>query len=66
MYAPGSVIYSIASGLLKKQKKIVLISLGNIDQRFVDLQKSNPSFILVKKKDTQWLSFLIFLFVFII
>ena len=50
MYAPGSVIYSITSGLLKKQKKVVLVSLGNIDQRFVDLQKSNPSLILVKKK----------------
>ena len=50
MYAPGSVIYSIASGLLKKQKKVIIISLGGIDQRFVDLQKSNPSLILVKKK----------------
>ena len=50
MYAPGSVIYSITSGLLKKQKKVIIISLGGIDQRFVDLQKSNPSLILVKKK----------------
>ncbi len=51
MYAPGSVIYSITSGLLKKQKKIILISLGIIDQKFVDLHKSNPNLILVKKKE---------------
>ena len=50
MYAPGSNIYSITSGLLKKQKKVLLISLGGIDQTYVDLHKSNPKLTLVKKK----------------
>ena len=51
MYAPGSNIYSITSGLLKKQKKVLLISLGGIDQTYVDLHKSNPKLTLVKKKE---------------
>ena len=51
MYAPGSNIYSITSGLLKKQKKVLLVSLGEIDQTYIDLQKSNPKLILVKKKE---------------
>ena len=49
MYAPGSVIYSITSGLLNKQKKVILISLGDIDQKFVELRKGNPNLILLSK-----------------
>lgn len=51
IYAPGSVIYSITSGLLKKQKKVILISLGLIDQKFVELKKNNPNLILLSKDD---------------
>lgn len=50
MYAPGGNLYSITSGLLKKQKKVLLVSLGGIDQTYVDLHKRNPKLILVKKK----------------
>ncbi len=49
MYAPGSVIYSITSGLLNKQKKVILISLGEIDQKFIELRKGNPNLILLSK-----------------
>ena len=51
IYAPGSVIYSITSGLLKKQKKVILISLGGIDQKFVELRKNNSNLILLSKDD---------------
>ena len=51
VYAPGSVIYSITSGLLKKQKKVILISLGGIDQKFVELRKNNSNLILLSKNN---------------
>ena len=44
-----SVIYSITSGLLNKQKKVILISLGEIDQKFIELRKGNPNLILLSK-----------------
>ena len=49
MYAPGKAIYSITSGLLKKHKKVILISLGGIDRKFFDLKNIYPDLILVKK-----------------
>ncbi len=51
MYAPGGNLYSITSGLLKKQKNVLLVSMGGIDQTYIDLHKSNPKLILVKKKE---------------
>ena len=51
MYAPGKVIYSITSGLLKLQKKVILITLGLIDKKFVELRKNNPNLILLSKED---------------
>merc|ERR1711991_111474 len=38
---PGAVIYSITSELLKKEKKVVLITLGEVDNEFSTLQKNN-------------------------
>lgn len=49
MYAPGKVIYSITSGLLKKQKKVILITLGTIDQKFIELKKNYTNLILFSK-----------------
>ena len=51
MYAPGSAIYSITSGLLDLGKTIVLITLGNIDHQFVKLQKKNSKLTILKKDD---------------
>ena len=41
MYAPGTVIYSITSELLKKKKKVILVTLGEVDNKFSILQKNN-------------------------
>ena len=49
MYAPGKVIYSITSGLLKQQKKVILISLGSKNKKFIELKKNNPNLILLSK-----------------
>ena len=51
MYAPGAVIYSITSGLLKLGKQVIIVSLGNIDQKFLDLKKNNSNLIILKKDD---------------
>lgn len=51
MYAPGKVIYSITSGLLKKQKRVILITLGSIDQKFVELKKKNSNLTLLSRDD---------------
>lgn len=50
MYAPGKAIYSITSGLLKKHKKVILVSLGGIDRKFFDLKNNYSKLILVKKR----------------
>ena len=53
MYAPGAVIYSITSELLKKEKKVVLITLGEVDNEFSTLQKNNADLsILNPDKDS--------------
>lgn len=49
MYAPGKAVYSITSGLLKKNKKVILISLGGVDRKFLDLKTDYPKLIFVKK-----------------
>ena len=49
IYAPGSVIYSITSGLLKHQKKVGLMSLGSIDKKCIELPKNNPKFNFIIK-----------------
>merc|ERR1711991_710322 len=41
MYAPGAVIFSITSELLKKKKKVILVTLGEVDNKFSILQKNN-------------------------
>ena len=51
MYAPGAVIYSITSGLLKLGKQVIVVSLGNIDQNFLDLKKNNSNLSILKKDD---------------
>ena len=53
MYAPGTVIYSITSELIKKKKKVVLVSLGKVDSKFLALKKVNANFtILTPQKST--------------
>ena len=51
MYAPGKVIYSITSGLLK-QKKVILITLGTIDQKFIELKKLYQLDLFSKDRDS--------------
>ena len=51
MYAPGAVIYSITSGLLKLGKQVIVVSLGNIDRKFLDLKKNNSNLSILKKDD---------------
>ena len=53
MYAPGSIIYSITSELIKKKKKVILVSFGQVDRKFLTLQKVNVNFsILTPQKDS--------------
>ena len=47
MYAPGTVIYSITSELIKKKKKIVLVSLGQVDSNFLTLKKVYANFTIL-------------------
>lgn len=48
MYAPGTVIFSITSELLKKKKKVILVTLGEVDNNFLKLQKINPNLSILK------------------
>ena len=48
MYAPGTVIYSLTSALLNIRKKVILVTLGEIDNRFLNLQKNNSNLSIMK------------------
>ena len=48
MYAPGKMIFSIAKSLVEKVKKVQVISLGIVDDKFVKLMKENSNFEVVK------------------
>ena len=37
MYTPGKMIFSIAKSLVEKGKKVQVISLGKVDDKFVKL-----------------------------
>ena len=50
MYAPGGAIYSITSGLLNQGKKVILLTIGNIDKQFLNLNKKNNDLTIVKNE----------------
>ena len=50
MYAPGSAIYSITSGLLNIGKKVILVTLGGLDEQFINLKKKSNYFTIYKKE----------------
>ena len=53
MYAPGTVIYSITSALLEIKKNVILVTLGEVDNKFLNLQKFNSNLSIFKPdKDT--------------
>ena len=41
MYAPGSAIYSITAGLINIGKKVILVTLGGLDEQFINLKKKS-------------------------
>ena len=56
MYAPGKVIFSIVSGLLKNGKNVLLVSLGSLDKKFVDLKNNfkNLNFLIKDDSSTSY------------
>jgi hypothetical protein len=50
MYAPGSAIYSITSGLLNIGKKVVLVTLGGLDQQFINLKEKSKYLTIYRKE----------------
>ncbi len=48
MYAPGTVIYSLASALLRAKKKVILVTLGEVDNKFLKLKKFSTNFSIMK------------------
>ena len=53
MYAPGTVIYSLTSALLNIKKNVILVTLGEVDNKFLNLQKNNSNLSIMKSdKDT--------------
>lgn len=52
MYAPGKAIFSIVSGLLKNGKNVLLVSLGSIDRKFIDLKKKFKNLNFLVKEDS--------------
>ena len=57
MYAPGKVIFSIASGLLKNGKNVLLVSLGSVDKKFLKLKNNfkNLNFLVKDNISTSYL-----------
>ena len=49
MYAPGSAIYSITSGLLNMGKKVILVTLGGLDEHFLNLKNKSNHLIIYRK-----------------
>ena len=49
MYAPGSVIFSITSELLKQGKKVLVLTLGEVDKKFIELKKTYSNLNFLKK-----------------
>jgi hypothetical protein len=49
MYAPGSAIYSITSGLLNIGKKVILVTLGGLDEEFINLKKKSNNLAIYRK-----------------
>ncbi|MDA9148534.1 glycosyltransferase [Alphaproteobacteria bacterium] len=52
MYAPGAALYSISSGLLNLGKKIIIVSLGNVDKQFLNLMQKNSNLTIFNNKTT--------------
>ena len=52
MYAPGKTTFSIAKSLVEKGKKVQVISLGKVGDKFVKLAKENSNFEVVKIDDS--------------
>ena len=48
IYAPGTSVYSFTSELLKKKKKVVLVTLGEVDNKFSTLKKIYDEFTILK------------------
>lgn len=48
MYAPGAVIYSLTSALLKKKKNVILVTLGDVDNKFINLKKNNSNLTIMQ------------------
>ena len=48
IYAPGTSVYSYTSELLKKKKKVVLVTLGEVDNKFLILKKIYDEFTILK------------------
>ena len=51
MYAPGKVIFSIVSGLLKNGKNVLLVSLGSVDKKFLNLKNNFKNLNFLVKDD---------------
>ena len=51
MYAPGSNMYSITSGLLNLGKEVVLVTIGKIDNQYIHLKKNSPNLTILTKDE---------------
>ncbi len=50
MYAPGAAIYSITSGLLNIGKKVILVTLGGLDEQFINLKNKYNHLTIYRKE----------------